>query len=137
MAEFAYPPFYQLPPFFTVQPNVDSRAKQFEIWCQLITDYCIHKKFHELSVKDGLFENEAIKRKLAPQDITQIGDYVVKQSLGCWQDASKTTLIVYHKKDSEWANDIYRWANENGKLNSVETIFSIYQGEENSKEYVF
>lgn len=36
--DFQYPAFYQLPPFFTLQPHASVRAKQLELWKQLISE---------------------------------------------------------------------------------------------------
>ena len=88
-------------------------------------------------MKDGVFGNDQVNRRLSPAEIQQVGDYVYQQSLGMWQDDSKSVLIVFHKKDSEWAAEIYKWASDMQRLNSVETIFSIYQGEETVGQYVF
>eukprot|EP00913_Durusdinium_trenchii_P026300 g24678.t1 len=45
--DFQYPAFYQLPPFFTLQPHASVRAKQLELWKQLISEYC---SFHRLFI---------------------------------------------------------------------------------------
>ena len=37
--EFQFPAFYHLPPFFTLQPHAAVRAKQLELWKQLISEY--------------------------------------------------------------------------------------------------
>ncbi len=39
-------------------------------------------------------------------------------------------LIVLWRSIFDWANLIYKWAVENGKLNSVETVFSLQNGED-------
>ena len=36
--DFQFPAFYQLPPFFTLQPHAAVRAKQLELWKQLISE---------------------------------------------------------------------------------------------------
>jgi hypothetical protein len=36
--DFQFPAFYQLPPFFTLQPHAGIRAKQLELWKQLISE---------------------------------------------------------------------------------------------------
>ena len=40
MSGFQFPGFYQLPPFFTLQPNAAVRTKQLELWKQLASEYC-------------------------------------------------------------------------------------------------
>lgn len=80
-AEFAWPSFYELPPFFTyvhlyfahfplsdpvlrLQPVEATRKKQTQIWCELILNFCRHHNIFELDVNDSktpLFYNEKIK----------------------------------------------------------------------------
>lgn len=37
--DFQFPAFYHLPPFFTLQPHAGVRAKQLDLWKQLISEH--------------------------------------------------------------------------------------------------
>ena len=66
--EFQWPWQYHFPPFFTVQQNSDTRAKQLEAWCDLVLDYHRAKKSYVLDTSEAqsshLFSNDELNRIL-------------------------------------------------------------------------
>ena len=80
--QFEWPWQYNFPPFFTIQPNMATQAKQCEAWSELILSYYKHNKEYRLDVTEAhgspLFSNEAIKRKLAMDDIRMVLDTLAK-----------------------------------------------------------
>lgn len=83
--KFEWPWQYNFPPFFTIQPNMATQAKQCEAWAELILSYYKHNKEYRLDVTEAygsaLFSNEAIKRRLAMDDIRMVLDTLAKVSL--------------------------------------------------------
>uniref|UniRef100_A0A3Q0RER3 Vacuolar protein-sorting-associated protein 25 n=1 Tax=Amphilophus citrinellus TaxID=61819 RepID=A0A3Q0RER3_AMPCI len=65
---FEWPWQYNFPPFFTLQPNVDTRQKQLAAWCSLALSYCRHHKLYTLDVMEAqespMFNNKKIERIL-------------------------------------------------------------------------
>ncbi len=66
---FEWPWQYEFPPFFTLQPNSDTRSKQLEAWCGLILAYYRASKTYvmdltEVSQSSPLFCNSKINRIL-------------------------------------------------------------------------
>ena len=63
---FQWPWQYHFPPFFTVQVNSDTRAKQLEAWCRLLLDYHRAHKSYVLDTSEAqsspLFFNQDINR---------------------------------------------------------------------------
>lgn len=61
-----WPAYYSLPPFFTIQPVANTRAKQLQMWVELVLLYQKHHNRTQVVVnKDAdspLFSNTAIKR---------------------------------------------------------------------------
>lgn len=61
---------YSFPPFFTIQPNSDTRQKQLEAWCELVLDYYKSQKSYILDINEAydkpLFFNQEIKREFFP-----------------------------------------------------------------------
>ena len=56
--------FYNFPPFFTLQPVAKTRAKQLNLWRDLILDYYRKNEIYTLVISDcELFENKAINSK--------------------------------------------------------------------------
>ncbi|CAF5220718.1 unnamed protein product [Rotaria magnacalcarata] len=45
--------FHDFPPFFTLQPNLDTRRKQLDAWCSLLLEYCRLKKVCTFDVNDA------------------------------------------------------------------------------------
>ena len=67
-AKIEWPWQYNFPPFFTLQPNADTRRKQIDAWCQLVLSYHQAKKIYLLDVQESvnsdLFNNKSINRQL-------------------------------------------------------------------------
>ena len=63
-ASFQWPWQYGFPPFFTVQPNTDTRSKQLDAWCNLVLSYHRATKSYLLDVNEAqsspLFYNSKI-----------------------------------------------------------------------------
>ncbi len=51
-----------------------------------------------------------------------------------WTNKEKTRLNIFWKKPEEWGDLIYKWISDNGKLNTVLTVFELQQGEEVEKQ---
>jgi len=70
---FEWPWQYNFPPFFTIQPNLDTRAKQIDGWRNLLLSYYKHHKLYRLDIteaqSDVLFSNSTINRKLPVEGI--------------------------------------------------------------------
>ena len=68
LSSFQWPWQYGFPPFFTLQRNVDTRAKQLDAWCDLVLDYHRHNKTYTMDVQEAqttpLFYNSKINRIL-------------------------------------------------------------------------
>ena len=63
-SSFSWPWQYTFPPFFTIQPNSDTRSKQVNAWCDLVLEYFKATKNYVLDVNEAqtspLFCNSAI-----------------------------------------------------------------------------
>ena len=68
-AGFEWPWQYSFPPFFTLQPNEETRNRQVGAWADLICKYCAHKHMEVLVIAEAasslpLFNNTELKRTL-------------------------------------------------------------------------
>lgn len=90
--EFTWPWQYNFPPFFTLQPNTETRRKQLEAWCQFILSYCQEHKQTNLDTvalmdpKCELFNNRKIHRQANPEMINIILDELHKRGCLEWND---------------------------------------------------
>jgi ESCRT-II complex subunit VPS25 len=148
---------YGFPPFFTLQPNEDTRKKQLDAWCDLVLSYCKQNRIYQLDLIEAqnqeLFENKKIDRKCSTDLMTQIIDTLVKQNKAEWAvsaDSNKKTtsspgsaktgrnkcFIYWHTLD-EWGKLIYDYVNRSGLQNSVCTFYELSESSDVRKEEFF
>jgi ESCRT-II complex subunit VPS25 len=146
---------YDFPPFFTRQPNDDTRRKQFDAWTDLIITYCKSNKIHQLNLSDAqsteLFTNKKINRKCSIELIVEIIDYLVKQKRAEWIEShsgssprkskhssddnkEKKSCFIFWNTLDEWARIIYDYANKNALTNSVCTFFELIESDDTKNE---
>lgn len=77
-----------------------------------------------------LWKNDKIQRHLQPDEVQQIVQDLVAHGHGEWQDESKTTCRILWRKPEQLAADIYAWAQANGQIGSVCTVFELHSGED-------
>ncbi|RWS26134.1 vacuolar protein-sorting-associated protein 25-like protein [Leptotrombidium deliense] len=135
---FEYPWQYSFPPFFTLQPNLETRKVQLEGWKSLILSYCQHNRIYSLEVQqylnEPLFNNREINRQLNYDTLVTILDYLREKGNIEWTDKRKVKCFVYWKTPEEWANVIYQWVQKKSLTNTVCTFYEILSGDDTSKE---
>lgn len=131
-AAFEYPEYYSFPPFFTLQPIGDTKRKQLGLWRDLILRYHTALKIKTLVVHDcELWRNDEIDRGLERDEIAAVLDDFVNSGHGEWVDKKlKTSLKVFWKAPSDLAADIYAWAERNGLVGQVCTLYELSAGED-------
>ncbi|KAI5370388.1 putative ESCRT-II complex, Vps25 subunit, winged helix-like DNA-binding domain superfamily [Septoria linicola] len=139
-AKFEFPSYASFPPFYTLQPNSTTRARQLELWSSLVTSYCAYHRLFRLSLSAppaDLFANSSISRSLKPADIRAIIDHMSQPSNGPsaeWivptgRGETSNTCYVYWKTPAEWADLIYTFIEETGQKGAVLTIYELREGE--------
>lgn len=128
--KFVWPWQYSFPPFFTIQPNTDTRTKQIEDWCDLLLNYFKFHLLHKLDVMDAqtipLFQNHAINRKLSLNGIKRVLDHL--EGKGCleWEDAkARNRCYIFWRHPEEWADIVFQWVKRNGLDDTVCTLYEI------------
>lgn len=151
---------YEFPPFFTMQPNDETRRKQLDAWCDLILDYCKLKRMFQLdlaeSQKSDLFHNKKIDRKCSLEMIGALVDELVRRGRAEWIQADsagtssrsaasklspqqqsirgkKCCLILWHTVD-EWARLIYDYVDRRALQNTVCTFYELTESSEIKNE---
>lgn len=131
---FAWPWEYDFPPFFTLQPNLSTRAKQLESWARLVLDYCHFHKIYSLDLGEAaqspLFVNSKLNRRLSVEGIQAVFDHLEKLGHLEWADKGKRRCRVYWRTPEEWGKLIYDWVLANGFKNTVCTLFELTDGDE-------
>uniref|UniRef100_A0A7N9AMA7 Vacuolar protein-sorting-associated protein 25 n=1 Tax=Mastacembelus armatus TaxID=205130 RepID=A0A7N9AMA7_9TELE len=138
---FEWPWQYNFPPFFTLQPNVDTRQKQLAAWCSLALSYCRHHKLYTLDVLEAqespVFNNKKMERKLSMEAIQVVFEELRKKGKFRnleWLDKNKSRCLVMWRRPEEWGKLIYQWVSKNGMVNSVFTLYELSNGDDTQGE---
>lgn len=92
--KFEWPWQYAFPPFFTLQPHVETRRRQLDAWCALVLDYCRDRRLFVLNVEEmlsgghELFANKSIERRLARDALLAVLDELRRRGQLEWLDDS-------------------------------------------------
>ena len=132
-----WPWLYDFPPFFTLQPHLETRQKQLSVWKQLILDYHrYHKKYTfeiNQALSSRLFNNRTINRKLNYDTVVMLMNELSK---------SKNALIVDNNNDGclmceiywytieEWGQLLYDFVREFGYVNKVCTFYELTESDD-------
>ncbi|XP_033227980.1 vacuolar protein-sorting-associated protein 25 [Belonocnema kinseyi] len=134
MTEIDWPWQYSFPPFFTLQPHSETRAKQLSAWKNLVLEYYRVTKQAIVDIREvqssALFNNTSINRKLPSEVVLIILEELAKSGNASPLDKSKQRWLVYSHTLEEWGEIVYNWAQENGFVGSVCTLFELTQGED-------
>ncbi|XP_060837661.1 vacuolar protein-sorting-associated protein 25 [Rhopalosiphum padi] len=129
MGDIQWPWQYSFPPFFTIQPNAETRQKQLDAWRTLVLDYCRTQKVSVIDVREGdllpVFNNTTISRKLSSEAIMTVLGVLQKTGNAEPLDKSRTRWNIYWHTLDEWASIVYKWAQDNAMLNTVCTFYEI------------
>lgn len=133
--DFQFPPHYDFPPFFTLQPVKATRQQQEKLWMDLILSYCRHFKIYQLDVDAAvslpLFRNDRIKRQLSRDDLLELLELLrVNRNLEWTDKKSKKQAKIVWRTNEQWANMIYEWAVRTGHINTVITVWDLREGDE-------
>ncbi|XP_031558180.1 vacuolar protein-sorting-associated protein 25-like [Actinia tenebrosa] len=132
--QFEWPWQYNFPPFYTLQPNLDTRNKQLDAWCDLILSYYKNKKAYMLDVTEAmsseLFYNKKINRKLSKEALDTILEELNKKGNLEWEDKTKQRCHVMWRKPEEWAALIFKWIEDNSMTDTVCTLYELMSGDD-------
>jgi ESCRT-II complex subunit VPS25 len=95
----------------------------------MILNYCEVKKTSVLNVGEWPYwENKQISRKLSPEDVQAVINYLLSEQVCEYLDNSKTKLKMYWKTPLEWSEIIYKWVVDSGKMNTIFTVYELHSG---------
>ncbi len=133
-SSFTFPWQYQFPPFFTLQPHAETRAKQVAAWSSLVLDYCRHRGMSAVDVQEiarsELFHNAELRRRLDEKSVRVVLDDLAAHGHLEWLDKAKSRAHVFYRSPQQWADTIYAYVKENGLVNTVCTMYELTESEE-------
>ncbi|XP_065833969.1 vacuolar protein-sorting-associated protein 25-like [Oscarella lobularis] len=135
---FKWPWQYDFPPFYTLQPNVDTREKQIDGWCNLVLSYHRSNKLFKLDLKEAsaspLFNNKKINRRLSEEAILLVLETLKNRGNLEWMDKQKAQCLVLWRTIDEWANIIHKWVCDGGLNNTICTVFELQSGDDTTSQ---
>ena len=127
-----FPWQHNFPPFYTLQPNLETRKKQLEAWRTLVLDYCQKRGLTSLDLKEAanseLFHNATIKRRLADDAIKAVFQEIEDKGNLEWTDKAHTRCNIYWRSADEWGSLIYNFIKQKGQTNAVCTLYELTEG---------
>ncbi|KAI0100245.1 ESCRT-II complex subunit [Nemania sp. FL0031] len=150
---FEFPREYHYPPFFTRQPNQNTRHSQQSKWASLVLSYCAHHKLYKLSLTSPttaeLFHNRRIDRRLSLADAREVlefmrrdgrAEFILRSTGGGvagWAGVGGDggggeegdVAWIYWRTPDEWAALIEAWVDETAQKGTVLTLYELSQGE--------
>lgn len=76
------------------------------------------------------FKNDAISRKLSPEGIEAVINYLIREGNGEWQDASRASLRLIWRTPEALAAEVYAWGCNADVIGTVFTVYEIHSGED-------
>lgn len=141
MAQIEWPWQYGFPPFFTIQPNAESRARQISAWRALVLEYQAALKQGILDVREAhkspLFNNTAINRTLPQEGVIKVLEDLARTGNAEPLDKTKNRWYIYWHTVDEWSELIYSWAQSSGFMNTVCTLYELTAGDDTTGEEFF
>ena len=127
-----FPWQHNFPPFYTLQPNAETRKKQLEAWRSIVLDYCQSKNLTALDLREigqsELFNNTQIKRRLSEEALAAVFNELEEKGNVEWTDKSKTRCNIYWRSLDEWGTLIYNFIKQKGQTNTVWTLYELTEG---------
>jgi len=124
------------PPFYTIQPHLETRNRQLKIWANLLIDYFQTNKMTESNIAElasdsnKLFVNPLLKRRLPLEGIKLVCEQLANTKMIEWKTPEKQSFFVFYYNPHEIADLIMKWVNNNLKKGKLETLQWISTGEE-------
>ncbi|CDW78292.1 UNKNOWN [Stylonychia lemnae] len=121
-----------------IQLNYDTRERQMKMWSDLILAYSKSKGLYSISLGElynsPITQNSEINRRLSMDSILQVSEWMTKNKFADFASASKEKIFVYWRSVQEVAEAIFKWADKNAKIGSVETLVDICEDGESKGE---
>ncbi|RYP12201.1 hypothetical protein DL767_011406 [Monosporascus sp. MG133] len=156
---FEFPREYHFPPFFTRQPNANTRHSQLEKWSALILSYARHHRLYRISLPspssaaagppsssssstadtEELFHNRRLGRRLGAGDAREVLEHMRREGRaepvahghgGDSGDGDGGLWWVYWKTPDEWAAEVEAWVEDTAQRGVVFTLYELTEGED-------
>lgn len=130
-----FPWQFHFPPFFTLQPHAETRAKQLAAWRSLVLEWYGATLQSKVDLREAgrspPFANAAINRRLPEEGITAVMEELARTGHAERLDKQGYTWAVHCGRTlDEWADCLLSWARDNGMSGTVCTLYELTHGED-------
>lgn len=107
-----------------------------EIWGNILKERFTEFTIDMGGIKSEVFINRRIGRELDPDFMVALCDSIQRANMGCWLSSERSTgqFLLYKRPLSEWVGLIHGWAIRFGKINSIESAYSLIHGDDTRGE---
>ena len=128
LEERRYEFMYTIPDKKKNRPDFESWRSE---WAKVLFDYAKYAILHIIYVRKMNSEKPFSNFTNREESIKEIADKLIDQKLAKWSSKRKDQLRIYWKTLEGWADEIYDWAIDLGKLQPI----LIYELREADKEF--
>jgi len=124
MSEPAFPKFYHLPVFFTLQPVAATRQVQMELWAEVLQMYIVqHPETWEIAGSCPVFSHPSNGCRLRTEAVQCVLTYAVEHGLAEWATGtSRDEVIWWRCPKQDIVAKLRRWAQDTGQQGMVFTL---------------
>lgn len=112
--------------------------RQLSTWAEILQTHLVGFVVNLNGEKNEVFVNTKINREADIEFIKAICENLEHMNMGCWVfkdgHSSGGTFLVYKRKLEDWAMLFHEWAVRTGKINSIESTYSVINGEDSRSE---
>jgi len=100
-----------------------------KMWSDLILAYCKHRGVYIISLGElyasPICQNTAINRRLSMDSLNLVARWMQANKFGDFTSQSCESIFVYWRSLQEIAQAIHKWADNTGRIGSVETVLDL------------
>ena len=111
------------------------------MWSDLILAYCRHTGAYTISLGElyasAICNNEQVNRRLSMENLKKVCNWMQANKFGEYTAESQERIFVYWRSLQEIAEAIHKWADNTGRIGSVETVLDLTDDDSNSGEIFY
>ena len=111
------------------------------MWSDLILSYCRHQGTYSIALGElynsPVCQNAEINRRLSMDNIKKVCTWMQANRFAEFTAESQERILVYWRSLQEIAEAIHRWADNTGRIGSVETVLDLTDDSANRAEIFY
>ncbi|MHA1912470.1 MAG: hypothetical protein ACTSYA_12345 [Candidatus Kariarchaeaceae archaeon] len=127
--ESSLPRWVNAPWMYIVPTKEDQLQSWLESWRAVIIDYSRIFVLHVLNIDDVRqvfpFRNQSVNKELSADTLRELCDFMIEEGIAEWLDYSRVRLRVYWRSHAEWADRIYGFMMDTGRVVDLHTLYDL------------